>query len=570
MRQSRAFIPTMRDVPAEAEVASHRLLLRAGYIRQVASGVYTYLPLAWRVLKKAMAIIREEMDAAGGQEILMPALQPAELWQATGRWDDYGPLMMRLVDRHERPFALGPTHEEVITALVRDEVKSYRRLPLILYQIQTKFRDEYRPRFGLLRGREFIMKDAYSFDRDEAGLEASYRAMYRAYVRIFERMGLKFRAVEADAGAIGGSYNHEFMVLADVGEDTIAYCTACDYAANVERAEVPPPDPASAPDEPMRPLERAKTPGIRTVAEQAAILGLPLEKIIKNVVYLADGAPVVVLVRGDHQVNEVKVKNFLGARFLEMADEATIRRLFGAGPGFVGPIGARDVRILADHAVRHLRNASTGANEDDWHYVGVNPGRDFQVEAYGDFRVAQEGDACPRCGAPLAFARGIEVGHVFKLGTKYSAALGAVYLDEDGRQREMLMGSYGIGVSRVIQAAVEQSHDEDGIIWPPALAPFDLHLLVVNAADADQRTVAEGLYDALTSGGIDVLYDDRPERAGVKFKDADLIGIPLQVIVGSSVKDGEIELKIRRTKEKRRVPLPEALETIRAVRSELE
>ncbi|MBE3595434.1 MAG: proline--tRNA ligase [Hydrogenibacillus sp.] len=583
MRQSRALIPTMREVPADAEVKSHRLLLRAGYIRQLASGVYTYLPLAQRVLKKAMQIIREEMDAIDGQEITMPALQPAELWQATGRWDDYGPLMMKLTDRHGRMFALGPTHEEVITALVRDEVKSYKRLPLILYQIQTKYRDEYRPRFGLLRGREFLMKDAYSFDRDEEGLDRSYWAMYRAYMRIFERMGIEFRAVEADAGAIGGTHNHEFMVLADVGEDTIAYCSACDYAANVERAEVvfPPVGQASGEggaaddsgakmeDEPPAPLERVATPGIRTVAEQAAMLGLPTSKIIKNVVFLADGEPVVVLVRGDHQVNEVKVKNALGVRFLEMADESRIRALFGAGPGFVGPIGVQNVRIIADHAVGALRNASTGANEDDRHYIGVNPGRDFTVHQYGDFRLVQEGDVCPRCGAPLHFAQGIEVGHVFKLGTKYSRALGAVYLDESGNQREMLMGSYGIGVSRVIQAVVEQSHDEDGIIWPPALAPFDVHLIVVNMAHDTQRHIAEGLYGALLGDGYAVLFDDRQERAGVKFKDADLIGIPLQVIVGAAAERGEIEVKIRRTKEKRTVPHPEALETIRALLKEL-
>ena len=553
MRQSRAFIPTMREVPRDADVVSHQLLLRAGYIRQLSSGVYSYLPLAYRVLNKIMRIVQEEMDAIGGQAVLLPALQPQELWQATGRWDDYGPLIMKLKDRHERLFALGPTHEEVITALVRDEVKTYKRLPLILYQIQTKYRDEYRPRFGLLRGREFIMKDAYSFDRDEEGLDQSYWAMYHAYERIFQRLGLSFRAVEADSGAIGGSHNHEFMVLSSVGEDTIAYCSACDYAANVERCEIAPPKrdtdvhPEAEDTETMAPLQEVPTPGIRTVSEQATMLGLNESDIIKNVVILADGEPVLVLIRGDHQMNEVKVKHVLGVRHVEMASDDDIRRLFHTSPGFVGPISISGVKIIADWAIATMRGASTGANRDDWHYIGVYPERDFNVDLYADLRVATHGDLCPRCGAPLQFTQGIEVGHVFKLGTKYSRALGAMYLDEDGKAREIIMGSYGIGISRVMQAAIEQSHDTDGIIWPLAIAPYEVHLILALDQDEEKRRLAEMLYTELVDAGWDVLFDDRNERAGVKFKDADLIGIPLRVVVGKESTQDRFEVKVRKT-----------------------
>ncbi|PTQ52635.1 MAG: Prolyl-tRNA synthetase [Brockia lithotrophica] len=562
MRQSALYAPTLREDPKEAEVTSHRLLLRGGYVRQVASGVYAYLPLAHRVLRKIARIIEEEMDRAGAQELLLPVIQPKEVWDASGRWETFGPLMFRAEDRHGRPFALGPTHEELITALVRDEVRSYKRLPLRLYQIQTKFRDEYRPRFGLLRGREFLMKDAYSFDRDEEGLEASYWAMYRAYERIFRRLGVEARAVLADTGAMGGSESHEFMILADVGEDTIAYCPRCDYAANVERAEVVFRE-EGPPEEPMEPLRRARTPGARTVAEQAAALGLPPEKIIKNVVYVADGEVVVVLVRGDHEANEAKVRRLLRAETLEMADEDTIRRTFGAGPGFVGPVGVVGVRFFADHAVRTLRNASTGANRDDEHFLGVNPGRDFEPEGYYDLRTVQEGDVCPKCGAPLRFARGIEVGHVFKLGTKYSEALGATYLDEEGRERPIVMGSYGIGVSRLVQAIVEQSHDEDGIIWPLSVAPYEVHLLVTNVAEPELREAGERLYEELTRRGVEVLYDDRPDRAGVKFKDADLLGIPYHVVVGARTREGGVvEWKERRTRAVEPIPLAEAAEAI--------
>lgn len=568
MRQSGAFIPTLRDLPADAEVVSHQLMLRSGMIRQLSSGVYTYLPLGYRVIKKISDIVREEMDRAGGQELLMPALQPAELWMKTGRWDDYGPLMMKVVDRHERPFALGPTHEEVITSIVRDEVRTYKRLPFILYQIQTKYRDEYRPRFGLLRGREFIMKDAYSFDTSEEGLSRSYQAMYDAYVRIFTRCGLAFRAVEADSGAIGGKESHEFMVLADIGEDTIAYCTSCDYAANLERAEVVHKSVPSE-EEPL-PLQKVATPGLRTVVKQAEHMGIPVSKVIKNVVYVVDGKPVVVLVRGDHSVNEVKVKNFFGITNIEMADEDTIRKVFGCEPGFVSPIGIKGITVLADEAVRDMVNASTGANETDYHYLGVNPGRDFQVDTYGDFRNITESDSCPRCGGKMKLTQGIEVGHVFKLRTKYSSALGAVYQDEKGNLKEMLMGSYGIGISRLVAAVIEQSHDENGIIWPKAIAPFTVHLVPINIEDPLQREFSEHLYEELRTSGVEVLYDDRSERAGVKFKDSDLMGIPLRVVVGTKIKEGKIELKVRRTGESAEISTDQALLTILTKLEEIE
>lgn len=568
MRQSRAFIPTLRDLPADAEVVSHQLMLRAGMMRQISSGVYTYLPLGYRVLQKITRIVEEEMDAAGAQELLMPALQPAELWMKTGRWEDYGPLMMKVLDRHERSFALGPTHEEVITSIVRDEVRSYRRLPLILYQIQTKFRDEYRPRFGLLRGREFIMKDAYSFDTAEEGLNKSYQAMYDAYVRIFTRCGLRFRAVEADSGAIGGKESHEFMVMAEIGEDTIAYCTSCDYAANMERAEVVHRD--SPVTEAPAPLAKIPTPGVRTVARQAEMMGIPVEKVIKNVVYVVDEKPVVVLVRGDHTVNEVKVKNYFGLTNLEMADEGMIRRVFGCEPGFVSPIGIEGLTVLADNAVREMVNASTGANETDMHYLGVNPGRDFHVDHYGDFRNIQEADPCPRCGGAIHLTQGIEVGHVFKLRTKYSGTLGAVFQDEKGNLKEILMGSYGIGISRLVAAVIEQSHDENGMIWPKAIAPYTVHLIPINIEDEEQRRFADFLYDELQKMKIDVLYDDRPERPGVKFKDSDLIGIPLRVVVGTKVKEGRVELKVRRTAEVREVPVEKALAQITEALDEIE
>ncbi|GGK13485.1 proline--tRNA ligase [Caldalkalibacillus thermarum] len=561
MRQQHYLIPTLRDIPADAEVVSHQLMLRAGLIRQLASGLYTYLPLAQKVLKKIQAIIREEMDKAGAQEILMPALHPAEIWQETGRWDVYGPELMRLYDRHERQFALGPTHEEVVTALVRDEIKSYKRLPMTVYQIQTKFRDERRPRFGVLRAREFIMKDAYSFDTSHEGLDESYRKMYEAYQAIFSRCGLNFRAVEADSGAIGGTGTHEFMVLSDVGEDTIAYCDSCQYAANIEKAEVNQRDYRQI-ESTGQPMEKVNTPQAKTVTELVDMLDVSPRQIIKAVALDVDGQVVVALVRGDFELNEVKVKNLFGADRVELLDEERIRAELGSEPGFIGPIGLDGAKIIADHSVKGMQDAVTGANEKDKHYIHVSVGRDFAVERYEDLRQITEGDACPRCEGTIRFAKGIEVGHVFKLGTKYSEAMGATFLDENGHQQPMIMGCYGIGVTRLLAAIIEQHHDEHGIIWPRAVAPFDIHLISVNMKDDMQRELAEQLYVKLQQAGFDVLYDDREERAGVKFKDADLIGIPLRVTVGKKAGDGIVECKLRRTGETEEIKADELIQIL--------
>ncbi|EGL83721.1 Prolyl-tRNA synthetase [Caldalkalibacillus thermarum TA2.A1] len=561
MRQQHYLIPTLRDIPADAEVVSHQLMLRAGLIRQLASGLYTYLPLAQRVLKKIQAIIREEMDKAGAQEILMPALHPAEIWQETGRWDVYGPELMRLYDRHERQFALGPTHEEVVTALLRDEVKSYKRLPMTVYQIQTKFRDERRPRFGVLRAREFIMKDAYSFDTSPEGLDESYRKMYEAYQSIFSRCGLNFRAVEADSGAIGGTGTHEFMVLSDVGEDTIAYCDSCQYAANIEKAEVIQRDYRQI-EGTGQPMEKVNTPQAKTVNELADMLDVSPRQIIKAVALDVDGQVVVALVRGDFELNEVKVKNLFGADRVELLDEERIRAELGSEPGFIGPVGLHGAVLIADHSVKGMQDAVTGANEKDKHYIHVTVGRDFAVERYEDLRQITEGDACPRCEGTIRFAKGIEVGHVFKLGTKYSEAMGATFLDENGNQQPMIMGCYGIGVTRLLAAIIEQHHDEHGIIWPRAVAPFDIHLISVNMKDDLQRELAEQLYVKLQQAGFDVLYDDREERAGVKFKDADLIGIPLRVTVGKKAGDGIVECKLRRTGETEEIKADELIQIL--------
>lgn len=547
---SRLFAPTLREVPAEAEVVSHQYLLRAGYIRKTASGVYSYLPLGWRVLRKIEDIVREEMDRAGGQEILLPALQPAEIWQESGRWDVYGKELFRLKDRHDRDFCLGPTHEEVITDLVRREISSYRDLPKLLYQIQTKARDEIRPRLGLIRCREFIMKDLYSFDRDQEGLEQSYRAMYRAYERIFTRCGLRFKAVEADSGAIGGKDSHEFMVLAATGEGVIAYCDACDYAANLERAVA-----AAAP---AAPAEVAKerglvpTPGRHTIEEVTAHLGVPPTRLVKTLIYRAiyrdREEPVAVLVRGDRDVNETKLKNALDALFVELADAALVEKVTGAPVGFAGPVGLSGVRILADPEATQVVNAVVGANQSDAHLINVNYGWDYQADAVLDLHNVAAGDPCPRCGAPLKTTRGIEVGHVFKLGTKYSEALHATFLGEDGEEHFIVMGSYGIGIPRTMAAAVEQNHDADGIIWPIPLAPYHVIIVPVNYAVSEQRALAEALYRELTAAGVEVLIDDRDERAGVKFKDADLMGFPFRITVGPrTLKEGRVELRRRAT-----------------------
>ena len=548
MRTSQLYAPTLREVPAEAEVISHKLMLRAGMIRKAAGGLYTYLPLAWRTIKKIEQIIREEMDAAGGQEIAMPIVQPSELWKETGRWEVYGDEMFRVNDRHGREFCLGPTHEEMVTSIVRDEVRSYKQLPLMLYQIQNKYRDEIRPRFGLMRGREFIMKDLYSFDKDEEGMRVSYKKMYDAYTNVFTRCGLTFRPVEADNGAIGGGGSHEFTVLADAGESSIAYCEKCDYAASDEKAEL---KTIHAVQEEMLPLEKVATPGTKTIALVADYLKVSVEKTIKAVAYQNEKDEVVLaFVRGDHEVNEIKVLNAVGAIALRMADEAAIRTV-GGEPGFMSPIGVKKgTKIVVDSTVMEMVNAVAGANKVDTHYKNVTPKRDFGEPIVTDIRLVQEGDPCPRCGAPLKMTRGIEAGQVFMLGTKYSEALHATFLDENGKEKPLVMGCYGIGVGRTMAAAIEQNNDKDGIIWPKAIAPFEVVVVPVNAKVPEQLEMAEKIYSELKAVGIDVLLDDRKERAGVKFKDCDLIGYPLRVTVGpKAIEEGTVELRIRKAGE---------------------
>jgi prolyl-tRNA synthetase len=562
MKRSQLFLPTIRDVPAEAEVISHQLMLRAGLIRRTAAGVYSYLPLGHRVMQKVSQIIREEMNRAGAQEVLLPALQPAELWQESGRWPVYGKELMRLKDRHERDFCLGPTHEEVITDLVRRDIRSYRQLPLNLYQIQTKFRDEIRPRFGLMRGREFIMKDAYSFDRDDAGAEESYHRMYDAYCAIFSRCGLQYSPVEAESGAIGGSYSQEFMVLADTGEDAIAVCDACRYAANVERAEIGA-DLTSQPQGEIKPLERVTTPGKTTVEEVAAYLGVPSQAVVKTLLYEVDGSIIGVLVRGDRHVNEAKLAKHLQAHELRLADRATIERVTGGPEGFSGPIGLTGVPIVADHEVGSLSQVVVGANALGAHYINASSGRDFRVDRYVDVRMVSENDPCARCGKPFRIVRGIEVGHVFKLGTKYSEALGATYLDAEGQERLLVMGCYGIGVGRTAAAAIEQNHDADGIIWPLPIAPLHVTIVPVNATDSRSWETAQSLHDELEASGVEVLLEDRDERPGVKFKDADLIGLPLRLTIGRGLAAGEIELTARRSQQTTKVRVQEVVTRVR-------
>ncbi|KXG10585.1 Proline--tRNA ligase [Anoxybacillus sp. P3H1B] len=562
MKQSQSFIPTLREVPADAEVKSHQLLLRAGFIRQSSSGVYTFLPLGRRVLQKVEAIIREEMNRAGAIELLMPALQQAELWQESGRWYSYGPELMRLKDRHERDFALGPTHEEVITALVRDEVKTYKKLPLTLYQIQTKFRDEKRPRFGLLRGREFIMKDAYSFHTSKESLDEVYNKMYEAYSNIFRRCGLNFRAVIADSGAIGGKDTHEFMVLSDIGEDTIAYSDASDFAANIEMAPVVATYEKST--EPLKELKKAHTPEQKTIEEVAAFLQVAPEKCIKSLLFKVDEKYVLVLVRGDHEANDVKVKNLLEASVVELASPEETKAVMNCPIGSLGPIAVdASVTVIADYAVEAIVNGICGANEDGYHYTGVNPGRDFTVSQYADLRFIQEGDPSPDGKGTIRFARGIEVGHVFKLGTRYSEAMNATYLDENGRTQTMIMGCYGIGVSRLLSAIAEQFGDENGLVWPASVAPFHIHLIPVNLKNEEQRQLADEWYEKLGQAGFEVLYDDRQERPGVKFADSDLIGIPVRVTVGKRAGEGVVEVKVRQTGESMEVPVTELIETMK-------
>jgi prolyl-tRNA synthetase len=558
VRYHQTLIPTLKQDPADAEVISHKLMVRAGMIRQVARGIYDFLPLGLRVVKKVERIVREEMDRAGAQEILMPAICPSELWQESGRWDKYGKELLRMKDRYERDFCFGPTHEEVVTDIVRREVRSYRELPMNLYQIQVKFRDEVRPRFGLMRGREFIMKDAYSFHADAADCNREYEVMADTYRRIFERCGLTTRPVESDTGAIGGRRAHEFQVLADSGEDAIVSCTKCEYAANVEKAEIGPNRPeATAASNPLR---KVRTPEKRTIEEVSAFLAEPPERFIKTLLYVTNrGDHVAALLRGDHELSEIKLRNLLGVEWVAMADAETVQRLTGADVGFAGPIGL-DVKTVADQGLRGMRGAVAGANETDHHFVDVDVERDLSKLDFVDLRLARAGDACPRCdGGVFDGHRGIEVGNIFYLGTKYSEPMKCTFLDAQGQERPMEMGCYGIGITRTAAAAIEQNHDANGIIWPLPLAPAQVHIVPVSITDERMRTAAESLYRELQAAGVEVLLDDRDERPGSKFKDADLLGIPYRVTIGGKGLDrGCFELKGRREEKASDLPIPGA------------
>lgn len=544
MRYSQLLVPTLKEVPADAEVVSHVLLLRAGFIRKLTAGIYSYLPMGLAAIRKVENIVREEMNRAGAQEILMPMVQPADLWVETGRYKKYGPELLRFQDRHERESCLGPTHEEVITDIARKELHSYRDLPINLYQIQTKFRDEIRPRFGLMRGREFIMKDAYSFDVSDAAAEVSYRKMYDAYKRIFTRCGLDFRAVQADSGAIGGSFSHEFMVLAKTGEDTIVVCSDCEYAANMEKAVVK--LRTGAATEPLAELVRVETPGKRKVDAVCEFLGIGPDKLVKTLVFKADGKPVAVLVRGDREVEEVKLKNLLGVADVVLADDLEVFNATGVPTGYLGPVGI-SIRVVADQEVAAMQNFYVGGNEKNFHLQNVNLGRDFQVQAIADLRQITATDPCPECGGTLALTEGIEVGHVFKLGTGYSESMNATFQDGDGQEKHFVMGCYGIGVSRVVAAAIEQNHDDNGIIFPVPLAPYTVIILNLGGKDEQLTALAEKLYQELLAAGLEVLIDDRDERPGLKFKDADLLGIPYRLTVGNSyTKSGKVEVRRRR------------------------
>ncbi len=552
MKMSQLFVQTLREFPADAEVVSHKMLVRAGYIRKLANGVYTYLPLMWKVLKKVEKIVREEMDKAGAQEILMPIIQPKELWEESGRWDVYGKELMRLTDRHERMLALGPTAEEVVTWVAREGVKSYRQLPLNLYQIQNKYRDEIRPRFGLLRGREFIMKDAYSFDANQEGLEKSYKIMADTYTRIFNRCGLETRMVRSDSGAIGGSLSHEFMVLVetDSGENDVLYCDSCDYASNTNHAQTQP-VPANT-DGGFKKYELVSTPNVKTIEELSAFLKIEPSMTCKALVYIADGKPVQVMIRGDQNVEETKLKNALNVNELRIASAVEIAEYLGTEAGFVG---LKDVkcRVIADESVKDLKNFVLGANQKDVHYVGANWGVDYDLPEIFDVRLSKAGEKCPICGKPLKMTQGIEVGNIFQLGTKYSSKMHAVFQDVDGQEKPFIMGCYGIGVSRTAAAAIEKFHDDFGIKWPKEIAPFQVMIIPVNINDEQQMSVADDLYQKFQEQGIEVLIDDRDERAGVKFKDADLIGIPVRITVGKTITEGLVEYKLRMTGEMTKV-----------------
>ena len=572
MLASKLYAPTLREVPSDADVVSQQLMLRAGFMRKVANGLYSFLPLGWRSIKKIEAIIREEMDRSGAQEVMMPILQPADIWKESGRWNAYGAEMMRINDRHDVEYCLGPTHEEMITTLVKNEINSYRQLPVNLYQIQSKFRDERRPRYGLMRSREFIMKDGYSFDIDDAAADVSYKTMYDAYSRIFTRCGLTFRPVEADSGAIGGSNTHEFMAIAEAGEADIIHCSACDYAANIEIRK---PGIMKQVEEALKELEVVDTPQASTIEAVAEMLNLPLEKTIKAVVYAIEDKVILAMVRGDHDVNEVAVQHAVnGSVEPEMATPEQLEKV-GLTAGFISPVGLKqtdDFAIVVDESVMETYNVCGGANKADAHYININPKRDFNTEdiIVAPIRLITKDDVCPECHSPLEYSKGIEVGQVFKLGTKYSESLQATYLDQNGRPNAMVMGCYGIGVSRTLAAAIEQYHDENGIIWPRAIAPFEVVIVPINAKDEALMSTSTSIYDTLLNNKVDVLLDDRKDRAGVKFKDADLIGYPLRITVSkNTLESNEVEIRVRKTGEAINCPIGEVSGKVQELLSQL-
>ncbi len=560
MKMSNMLVGTLREVPAEAEIESHKLMLRAGLMRKMAAGIYNYMPLGLKVIENVKNIVREEMNNAGAQEFLASALIPAELWQESGRWDAYGAEMFRLKDRHNRDFCLGPTHEEVFTDIVRNEIKSYKQLPLNLYQIQTKYRDERRPRFGVMRSREFIMKDGYSFDKDQEGLDLAYEKMRKAYVNIFNRCGLDAKAVAADSGAIGGSGSAEFMVKSEVGEDDVVFCTACDYAANIEKA---PSTPEHAEKEELMEVEKVETPAVKSIEDLAKFFECSPKKIAKTLIFQADDKVVAVVLRGDREANEVKIANAIGEVIeLEMASEEAVKEATGAVVGFAGPMGIKVDMLLVDQEVANMYNFIIGANETDMHLKNVNYGRDFEG-IVGDFRNVTIGEKCPECGKEITISRGTEVGHIFKLGTKYSESMGATFIDEDGKAKPFIMGCYGIGVTRTVASIIEQHNDENGIIWPLEVAPYHVSVIPANVKNEEQATKAEEIYNELRKMGVEALLDDRKERAGVKFKDSELMGIPMRITVGKMIGEGQVEFKLRNGGEVETLSIEEVYNRVR-------
>lgn len=560
MKMSNMLVGTLREVPAEAEIESHKLMLRAGLMRKMAAGIYNYMPLGLKVIENVKNIVREEMNNAGAQEFLASALIPAELWQESGRWDAYGAEMFRLKDRHNRDFCLGPTHEEVFTDIVRNEIKSYKQLPLNLYQIQTKYRDERRPRFGVMRSREFIMKDGYSFDKDQEGLDLAYEKMRKAYVNIFNRCGLDAKAVAADSGVIGGSGSAEFMVKSEVGEDDVVFCTACDYAANIEKA---PSTPEHGEKEELMEVEKVETPAVKSIEDLAKFFECSPKKIAKTLIFQADDKVVAVVLRGDREANEVKIANAIGEVIeLEMASEEAVKEATGAAVGFAGPMGIKVDMLLVDQEVANMYNFIIGANETDMHLKNVNYGRDFEG-IVGDFRNVTIGEKCPECGKEITISRGTEVGHIFKLGTKYSESMGATFIDEDGKAKPFIMGCYGIGVTRTVASIIEQHNDENGIIWPLEVAPYHVSVIPANVKNEEQATKAEEIYNELRKMGVEALLDDRKERAGVKFKDSELMGIPMRITVGKMIGEGQVEFKLRNGGEVETLSIEEVYNRVR-------